>query len=147
MSLFHVFITGLNAVEDEQRGLELGAIDFISKPIQAAWSWSLPKKSRGLISLAGEMRSMDQFESQAMTLLTNPATRNAFDLSKEDDFRVGVDMGTGIGGFIEMTGGAISYATKGRLNPLYAPMIIPNMAAASVAMAFLVPNPVRRARP
>ncbi len=31
-----VFITGLNAVEDEQRGLELGAIDFISKPIQAA---------------------------------------------------------------------------------------------------------------
>jgi diguanylate cyclase (GGDEF)-like protein len=31
-----VFITGLNAVEDERRGLELGAIDFISKPIQAA---------------------------------------------------------------------------------------------------------------
>jgi hypothetical protein len=36
------------------------------------------------IDAAGEMRSMDQFESQAMTLLTNPATRNAFDLSKED---------------------------------------------------------------
>jgi len=50
---------------------------------------------------------------------------SGLDLSKEDDFRVGVDMGTGIGGFIEMTGGAISYATKGRLNPLYAPMIIP----------------------
>jgi diguanylate cyclase (GGDEF)-like protein len=31
-----VFITGLNAVEDERRGLELGAIDFIAKPIQAA---------------------------------------------------------------------------------------------------------------
>jgi diguanylate cyclase (GGDEF)-like protein len=31
-----VFLTGLNAVEDEQRGLELGAIDFISKPIQPA---------------------------------------------------------------------------------------------------------------
>jgi diguanylate cyclase (GGDEF)-like protein len=30
-----VFITGLNAVEDERRGLELGAIDFITKPIQA----------------------------------------------------------------------------------------------------------------
>src|SRR6266852_4194636 len=53
----------------------------------------------------------------------------------------GVDMGTGIGGFIEMTGGAISYATKGRLNPLYAPMIIPNMAAASVAMAFHLRGP------
>jgi 3-oxoacyl-[acyl-carrier-protein] synthase II len=63
------------------------------------------------------------------------------DLSKEDEFRVGVGMGTGIGGFIEMTQGAISYATKGRLNPLYAPMIIPNMAAASVAMQFHLRGP------
>ncbi len=63
------------------------------------------------------------------------------DLSKEDDFRVGVGMGTGIGGFIEMTQGAISYAQKGRLNPLYAPMIIPNMAAASVAMQFHLRGP------
>jgi diguanylate cyclase (GGDEF)-like protein len=31
-----VFLTGLNAVEDERRGLELGAIDFIAKPIQPA---------------------------------------------------------------------------------------------------------------
>jgi diguanylate cyclase (GGDEF)-like protein len=31
-----VFLTGLNAVEDEQRALELGAIDFIAKPIQPA---------------------------------------------------------------------------------------------------------------
>ena len=30
-----MFITGLNALDDEQRGLELGAIDFITKPIQA----------------------------------------------------------------------------------------------------------------
>ncbi|HVJ52772.1 MAG TPA: diguanylate cyclase [Aliidongia sp.] len=29
-----IFLTGLHAVEDEQRALELGAIDFISKPIQ-----------------------------------------------------------------------------------------------------------------
>jgi 3-oxoacyl-[acyl-carrier-protein] synthase II len=40
-----------------------------------------------------------------------------------------------------MTGGAISYATKGRMNPLYAPIIIPNMAAASVAMAFHLRGP------
>lgn len=31
-----IFITGLNAPEDERRGLELGAIDFIAKPIQPA---------------------------------------------------------------------------------------------------------------
>jgi hypothetical protein len=33
----------------------------------------------------GELGALDQFESQAMTLLTNPQTRDAFDLSKEDD--------------------------------------------------------------
>jgi Protein of unknown function (DUF1501) len=32
----------------------------------------------------GELGALDQFEAQAMTLLTNPETRNAFDLSKED---------------------------------------------------------------
>jgi 3-oxoacyl-[acyl-carrier-protein] synthase II len=63
------------------------------------------------------------------------------DLSKEDDFRVGVAMGTGIGAFDDMTTGAASFFMKGRLNPLYAPTIIPNMAGASVAMQFHVRGP------
>lgn len=33
----------------------------------------------------GELGALDQFETQAMTLLTNPLTKDAFDLSKEDD--------------------------------------------------------------
>src|SRR6202022_405340 len=77
----------------------------------------------------------------AVAASTMALAGSGLDLSKEDDFRVGVDMGTGIGGFIEVTGGGISSATKGRLNPLYAPMIIPNMAAASVAMAFHLHGP------
>ncbi len=32
----------------------------------------------------GELGALDQFEAQAVTLLTNPQTRDAFDLSKED---------------------------------------------------------------
>ncbi|MCA9220274.1 MAG: DUF1501 domain-containing protein [Planctomycetales bacterium] len=32
-----------------------------------------------------ELEALDQFETQALTLLTNPATKEAFDLSKEDD--------------------------------------------------------------
>ena len=32
----------------------------------------------------GELGALDQFEQQAMTLLTNPKTRDAFDLSRED---------------------------------------------------------------
>ncbi len=33
----------------------------------------------------GELGALDQFEAQAVTLLTNPKTRDAFDLAKEDD--------------------------------------------------------------
>ncbi|MEO8495916.1 MAG: DUF1501 domain-containing protein [Planctomycetota bacterium] len=33
----------------------------------------------------GELGALDQFETQAMTLLTNPRTKDAFDLSQEDD--------------------------------------------------------------
>ena len=33
----------------------------------------------------GELAALDEFETQAMTLLTNPSTREAFDLSREDD--------------------------------------------------------------
>src|SRR2546425_12874032 len=84
---------------------------------------------------------MARFSQMAVAASGMALADSGIDLSKEDDFRVGVDMGTGIGGFIEMTGGAISYATKGRLNPLYAPMIIPNMAAPSVAMAFHLRGP------
>jgi len=34
---------------------------------------------------AGELQALDEFEAQAMTLLTNPKTKVAFDLSQEDD--------------------------------------------------------------
>ena len=84
---------------------------------------------------------MARFSQMAVAASTMALADSGLDLAKEDSFRIGVDMGTGIGGFIEMTQGAISYATKGRLNPLYAPMIIPNMAAASVAMAFHLRGP------
>jgi 3-oxoacyl-[acyl-carrier-protein] synthase II len=84
---------------------------------------------------------MARFSQMAVAASTMALADSGLDLEKEDSYRVGVDMGTGIGGFIEMTQGAISYATKGRLNPLYAPMIIPNMAAASVAMAFHLHGP------
>src|SRR5438093_9113219 len=84
---------------------------------------------------------MARFSQLAVAASGMALADSGLDLAKEDSFRVGVDMGTGIGGFIEMTGGAASYATKGRLNPLYAPTIIPNMAAAQVAIAFHLRGP------
>src|SRR5256884_3301592 len=84
---------------------------------------------------------MARFSQMAVAASGMALADSGLDLSREDSFRVGVAMGTGIGGFDDMTQGAISFATKGRLNPLYAPMIIPNMAGASVAMHFHLRGP------
>ena len=56
------------------------------------------------------------------------------DVEKEDRFRIGVEMGTGVGGFDVMTRDAATFLAGGRLQPLYATMVIPNIAAAQVAM-------------
>src|SRR2546428_3344226 len=80
---------------------------------------------------------MARFSQLAVAASSMALADSGLDLSKEDDFRVGGDMGTGIGGFIEMTGGAISYRAKGRLDPPYAPMRSPHTAAPAVPLATL----------
>src|SRR5436189_1660941 len=69
---------------------------------------------------------MARFSQMAVAASKMALADSGLDLAKEDDFRVGVAMGTGIGGFDDMTQGAIALATKCRLNPLYAPTLIPN---------------------
>ncbi|HVB76432.1 MAG TPA: beta-ketoacyl-ACP synthase II [Candidatus Nitrosotalea sp.] len=66
---------------------------------------------------------------------------SGLDLEAEDRFRVGVEMGTGIGGFEVMTEDAARFLNGGRLQPLYATMVIPNIAAAQVAMNFGLRGP------
>jgi 3-oxoacyl-[acyl-carrier-protein] synthase II len=84
---------------------------------------------------------MARFTQMAVAASGMAIADAGIDLSKEDNFRVGVAMGTGIGAFDDMTTGAFTFLSKGRLNPLYAPMIIPNMAGATVAMQFRVRGP------
>ena len=86
-------------------------------------------------------KRMARFSQMAVAASGMALVDSGLDLSKEESFRVGVAMGTGIGAFDDMTEGAASFLTKGRLNPLYAPTIIPNMAGASVAMQFHLRGP------
>ncbi len=58
------------------------------------------------------------------------------DMEAEDPYRVGVEMGTGIGGFDMITDDAHRYLATGRMHPLFATMVIPNIAAAQLAMVF-----------
>ena len=84
---------------------------------------------------------MARFSQMAVAASGMALADSGLDVSKEDSFRVGVSMGTGIGAFDDMTTGAATFLGKGRLNPLFAPTIIPNMAGASVAMQFHVRGP------
>src|SRR5213080_2672817 len=84
---------------------------------------------------------MARFSQMAVAASKMALADSGLDLTKEDSFRVGVAMGTGIGAFDDMTQGAASFLSKGRLNPMYAPTIIPNMAGASVAMQFHLRGP------
>ena len=84
---------------------------------------------------------MARFSQMAVAASAMALADSGLDLSKEDSFRVGVAMGTGIGAFDDMTTGAATFLSKGRLNPLYAPTIIPNMAGASVAMQYHLRGP------
>jgi 3-oxoacyl-[acyl-carrier-protein] synthase II len=62
-------------------------------------------------------------------------------IEDEDPFRVGVELGTGIGGFEVITNDSHTYLGGGRLHPLFATMVIPNIAAAYVAMEHGVKGP------
>ena len=84
---------------------------------------------------------MARFSQMAVAASGMALADSGIDLAKEDNFRVGVAMGTGIGAFDDMTEGAYTFLSKGRLSPLYAPTIIPNMAGASVAMQLHIRGP------
>jgi len=84
---------------------------------------------------------MARFSQMAVAASGMAIADAGLDLAREDNFRVGVAMGTGIGAFDDMTEGAHTFLSKGRMKPLYAPTIIPNMAGASVAMQFHLRGP------
>jgi len=84
---------------------------------------------------------MARFSQMAVAASGMALADAGLDLAQEDSFRVGVAMGTGVGAFDDMTVGAALFLNKGRMNPLYAPMVIPNMAGASVAMQFRLRGP------
>src|SRR2546421_12494609 len=64
---------------------------------------------------------MARFSQMAVAASGMALADSGIDLSKEDNFRVGVAMGTGIGAFADMTEGAPRSITRGGPNPLTPP--------------------------
>ncbi len=146
-----VVITGMgaitpigNSVEEFFDGMKEGScgIDFISNFDTENFSVKLaaPVKNfdaRNYMDIK-EAKRMDRF-SQFAIAASGEAIRDArLDLEAMDKERFGVIVGSGIGGLENIEKEAKTLTDKGprRVNPLFIPMIITNMAAGNIAIKY-----------
>lgn len=83
-------------------------------------------------------RRMEPFSQFAVATAGQALAQSGIDMEKEDPFRVGVSVGSGIGslGAIEREHKKMLEKGPGRINPLLVPMMICNMAAGNVAIQY-----------
>ena len=83
-------------------------------------------------------RRMDPFCQYAVTAAKEALEDSGIDMEKEDPFRVGVIVGSGIGSLPQVENNYEKIITKGpgKVNPLMVPMMISNMAAGNISIQF-----------
>jgi 3-oxoacyl-[acyl-carrier-protein] synthase II len=82
-----------------------------------------------------------RFTQLALAASSQAVADAGLDVGREDPFRVGVELGTGIGGFETLNRHLLRFAADGRMHPLSVTMVIPSIAAAHVAMAHRIKGP------
>lgn len=83
-------------------------------------------------------RRMARFSQLAVAAAREAIADARLDLNALDRSRIGVVLGNGSGGYPELEAGARKLVNSGgmRLDPLFIPRVLPNMAAANIAMQF-----------
>ena len=83
-------------------------------------------------------RRMARFSQLAVAAAREAVEDAALDLDTLDRARIAVVLGNGSGGYPELEAGARKLVERGgmRLDPLFIPKVLPNMAAANIAMQF-----------
>ena len=146
----------------------LGAITPVGNTAEAFWQALLAGQSGiGLITrfdaadydakIAGEVkgfdptafidkkeaRRMDRFTQFAIAASRMALTDSGLDLEKEDRSRIGAFVGSGIGGMDTLHEQYRTLFEKGpnRISPFFIPMMIANMAAGQVSIAFGLQGP------
>ena len=81
-------------------------------------------------------RRMDPFCQYAVTAAKEALEDSGIDMEKEDSFRVGVIVGSGIGSLPQVENNYEKILTKGpgKVNPLMVPLMISNMAAGNISI-------------
>ncbi|MCM1043928.1 MAG: beta-ketoacyl-ACP synthase II [Candidatus Gastranaerophilales bacterium] len=139
----------------------MGAITPIGNNVEAFWE-SITKSRVGIglitkfdtsdyrVKIAAEVKGfdakehmdfkaakrMEPFSQYAVAAAKEALCASGLELDKEDPYRVGVIIGSGIGGLDSMEREHTKLLAKGpsRVNPLLVPMMITNMAAGNVAI-------------
>lgn len=141
----------------------MGVITPVGNDVETFWN-SLKEKKRGFgeityfdtadykVKLAAQVkdfdpkdymdaktaRRMEPFSQFAVAAASQALAQSGLDMEKEDPFRVGVSIGSGIGSLQSVEREYKKLLEKGpnRVNPLLVPMMICNMAAGNVSIQF-----------
>ena len=83
-------------------------------------------------------KRMERFAQFAVAATKEALSMSGIDMEKEDPYRVGVSVGSGIGSLqaLEREHKKLLEKGPGRVNPLLVPMMISNMAAGNVGIQF-----------
>ncbi|MEK3735052.1 MULTISPECIES: beta-ketoacyl-ACP synthase II [Paenibacillus] len=87
---------------------------------------------------AKEARRMDRFCQFALAAADEAVTRSGLDLNQVNKERMGVYVGSGIGGIQTLISQTETLSARGpeRISPTLVPMMIPNMAAALISITY-----------
>lgn len=90
-----------------------------------------------------DARRMDRFAQFAMVAADEAVKDSGLDMSKEDPFRCGVIIGSGIGGLIEFEDGHSTLMTRGpaKVSPFVIPKMIANAASGNVSIQYGMMGP------
>src|SRR5438445_9408827 len=90
-----------------------------------------------------DARRMDRFTQFAMVASAEAVKDSGLDFAKEDPFRCGVIIGSGIGGLIEFEEGHSTLMTRGpaKVSPFVIPKMIANAASGNVSIQYGMMGP------
>ena len=146
-----VVVTGMgaitpigNSVDEFWQGIKAGkvGIDEITKFDTTDYSVKLAAEVQDFVAKERmefkAAKRMSPFSQYAVCAAKEALEQSGLDLTKEDPYKVGVSVGSGIGGMKDMEeeNKKLLERGPGRIKPLLVPMMITNMAAGNVAIAF-----------
>ena len=146
-----VVVTGMgaitpigNSVDEFSQGIKAGkvGIDEITKFDTTDYSVKLAAEVKDFVAKERmefkAAKRMSPFSQYAVCAAKEALEQSGLDLTKEDPYKVGVSVGSGIGGMKDMEeeNKKLLERGPGRIKPLLVPMMITNMAAGNVAIAF-----------